>query len=441
MTVPPSNDAPPAVHDDGSHPIAGPASSQASAPHTVVPQPTNDASSQPGSASSTQATTSGQRDSRDELIAKARSFLSSPQVQYQDVATKRAFLAEKGLNAVEVEELLRTLPHQVPNIPPRTYPQPPPSNLPILLLGLARLFSWLAGGSAVLLFVYKYLLLPRVTQSTLARRSLKSHQLSLMRQLNASIATTKQSMSNAFSVLPRLDIYKEPEIYARCGSVPDIVNIIEAKKVDPEVDNSRIPHVTLLRCGIQDLVKSQENDNKCPTTETLFKYLESQIPWLLTDEGLQYESSLWDTLSTCPLFSQVSDSSVQESSDQSHADTPSTSISRWTYTAPPTPDAAPLLKSYQSLSSALPKGTKPGKGPLQHTLQAMSDFTGYISTQVYLPYRPPPSGLGVSTAAGANSVEEDLRKEIRALKGLVLNRRSFLPSVSRNQTPPARTTP
>lgn len=39
-------------------------------------------------------------------------------------------------------------------IPPRTYPQPPPSNLPNLLLGLARLFSWVAGGSAALIFIY-----------------------------------------------------------------------------------------------------------------------------------------------------------------------------------------------------------------------------------------------------------------------------------------------
>jgi hypothetical protein len=39
-------------------------------------------------------------------------------------------------------------------VPPRSYPQPPPSNLPILLLGLARLFSWIAAGSAALVFIY-----------------------------------------------------------------------------------------------------------------------------------------------------------------------------------------------------------------------------------------------------------------------------------------------
>lgn len=53
----------------------------------------------------------------------------------------------------------------------------------------------------------------------------------------------------------------------------------------------------------------------------------------------------------------------------------------------------------------------------------MSDFTGYLSTQVYMPYRTSVIGTGVPQANGQTSLEEELRKEIRALKGLVLNRR------------------
>lgn len=45
-------------------------------------------------------------ESRSDLLARARTFLSSPQVQNQDMAAKRAFLAEKGLNASEIERLL-----------------------------------------------------------------------------------------------------------------------------------------------------------------------------------------------------------------------------------------------------------------------------------------------------------------------------------------------
>lgn len=43
---------------------------------------------------------------RSDLLAKARSFLASPQVQYQDINAKRAFLVEKGLNNAEIADLL-----------------------------------------------------------------------------------------------------------------------------------------------------------------------------------------------------------------------------------------------------------------------------------------------------------------------------------------------
>lgn len=43
---------------------------------------------------------------RSELLAKARSFLASPQVQHQDINAKRAFLVEKGLNDAEIADLI-----------------------------------------------------------------------------------------------------------------------------------------------------------------------------------------------------------------------------------------------------------------------------------------------------------------------------------------------
>ena len=113
---------------------------------------------------------------RSDLIQKARSFLQSPQVRAEDYAAKRRFLSEKGLNDVEIDSLLQetviisaseckylfgiilngtvTQVSQPPLVPPRTYPQPPPSNLPNLLIGLARILSWLAGGSAAFLLLY-----------------------------------------------------------------------------------------------------------------------------------------------------------------------------------------------------------------------------------------------------------------------------------------------
>ena len=46
---------------------------------------------------------------RAELLTRARTFLSSPQVQLQDSDAKRVFLAEKGLTPSEVDQLLREL--------------------------------------------------------------------------------------------------------------------------------------------------------------------------------------------------------------------------------------------------------------------------------------------------------------------------------------------
>jgi hypothetical protein len=94
---------------------------------------------------------------------------------------------------------------------------------------------------------------------------------------------------------------------------------------------------------------------------------------------------------------------------------------RWTYSAPTPPDPSPLLQSVTTLSSALPQA--PRSNSYQHTLQALSDFTGYISTQIYQPFRPTHSGTGFH---GMTSIlgpaEEEFKREVRALKGLVLNR-------------------
>lgn len=50
--------------------------------------------------------------------------------------------------------LTPTQPQPAPAVPPRTYPQPPPSNLPNLLVGVLRIATWAAGGSAAILLLY-----------------------------------------------------------------------------------------------------------------------------------------------------------------------------------------------------------------------------------------------------------------------------------------------
>ena len=109
----------------------------------------------------------------------------------------------------------------------------------------------------------------------------------------------------------------------------------------------------------------------------------------------------------------------------------------WKYVPPPLPTASPLLASLENLQAALPRSQEtapvssgsplPTISARQRTLQVLSDFTGYITTQTYTLGLP--SIRGTSGAiSGGNPVEDELRREIRALKGLVLNRRTFLPS-------------
>ncbi|KAK7061956.1 hypothetical protein R3P38DRAFT_3166948 [Favolaschia claudopus] len=345
---------------------------------------------------------------RVELLNKARAFLHQPQIQREDVLSKRRFLAEKGLNDAEIEGLMRELPVQIPSIPPRTYPQPPPSNLPTLLLGLVRLFSWIIGGAAALSFIYYRILLPRVTATYMARGSLKSHQLSLIRKLNTSLASLKDSQNDVAEVLPRPGDLQEPSAFKACLTLDALLEHANTHKIEL----STISQITLLRCAISD--PSIKTESKKPTTTELFHLLEGKIPWLASDEGASFEQSLWDTLSTCSLF--VSEASPSDSvlSTDSHAGP------CWTYQPPAAPAPTALAHSLSALSASIPKPHPEKHSPFQHALQSMSDFTGYISSQMYAPYLPVGNRFG--TGPTLNTAEEEVRKEIRALKGLVLNR-------------------
>jgi len=101
----------------------------------------------------------------------------------------------------------------------------------------------------------------------------------------------------------------------------------------------------------------------------------------------------------------------------SYKDTPTTSI--WSYSPPIPTTPTPLASSLTALHSSFPTSLL-HTSPFQHALGALSDLTGYISTQLYgLPsYRA--SGFSAGSMLGPE--EEELRREIRTLKGLVLNR-------------------
>jgi hypothetical protein len=252
-----------------------------------------------------------------------------------------------------------------------------------------------------------------------------------MRRLTTSLASLKESQAESHAVLPRPQPYREPVRFSGCHSVAEVLEKLGEK--DPVQD---IPPVSLIRCGIQDYAKGREGDASKPTTEGLFQYLEGQVPWLVSEEGLKYEVSLnilhtlfmlsprcwtqqklWETLSTCPLFTGTPSLPTPSTGTENVEQIPT----RWTYTAPTPPDPSPLLQSLTTLSSALPRVPRPSS--YQHTLQSLSDFTGYISTQLYQPFRPVQGVNGFhGLASTLGPVEEEFKREVRALKGLVLNR-------------------
>lgn len=190
----------------------------------------------------------------------------------------------------------------------------------------------------------------------------------------------------------------------------------------PQLQAKKIPEFSLLRCALEEF--ANEKASMEPSTAELFQVLETRIPWLATEEGVQYQvcavvlsctsslsfrvqNSLWQTLTTCPLFQHSESESAKN-----------LAIYHWSYHPPTPPTPSPLLSSLSSLSSSLPPSST-NMRPSQHTLQTLTDFTGYLTTQVYsFPFHIP-GGSHLSPA------EEELRREIRALKGLVLNRCVF----------------
>ncbi|KAL5527163.1 hypothetical protein ACEPAG_5954 [Sanghuangporus baumii] len=349
-----------------------------------------------------------QTEDRSALLNRARTFLRSPDVIHEDPTTKRRFLTDKGLKEDEIDGLMRELPLQPPPVPPRVYPQPPPSNLPRLLLGLTKILSWLTGGSAILIFIYYRFLLPRITHSALARRSLKQHQVSLLKRLNTSLAELKASQAETHAVLPAPSVSYEPKEFAE---------LHDLEKLGIEKDAPiEVPEFTLLRCTIEALLA----EGKKATKEELFALLEERFTWLKTDEGFAYQNSLWETLTTNPCFSETDENNRLV----------------WTYTAPIAPDPTPLLTSLTSLKSSFPPArTEPSA--IQRTLDTLADFTGYITTQTYQLAAGSMrlhAGHGYSTFGSPSQLtpqQEQVKKEIRALKGLVLNRRTFAPTAVR----------
>ncbi|KAG9317368.1 hypothetical protein JVU11DRAFT_1567 [Chiua virens] len=346
--------------------------------------------------------------SRTELLSRARSFLTSPQGSPQ----------ARSISCSENCRHLYLHAH---------IPTPPPSNLPNLLIGVARIFTWLSGTSALILFIYYRYLLPRLTQSYQARLALRKHQSSLIVGLVASASTLKETQAESYKDLPRIvPVYEDPQ-YAQYHSIHDLLSHLGNPREESSQD---VPDITLLRCALEELDQSETDGT---STEDLFHHLESKLPWLGHEEGATRQNDLWNRLNDCSLF--VSSVPKPGAPGPLPLDHPSRLL--WKYIPPPSRPTPPLLTSLANLRAALPRGKEaapttssslskvPTMSARQRTLQALSDFTGYITTQTYALGLPSLRGPNSGGSSG-NLAEDELRREIRALKGLVLNRRSFL---------------
>ncbi|KZV77117.1 hypothetical protein PENSPDRAFT_596939 [Peniophora sp. CONT] len=339
---------------------------------------------------------------RASLVTRARQFLLSPQIQNEDEPAKRRFLQEKGLSENEIGLLLQEQNTvAAPSIPPRTYPRPPPSNLPVIMAGVLRIMMWGAGAGAVSLLIYHRLLLPRLTRSANARRSLKLHQRDLLSKLTTSAQELRETQRQSFAILPQSTASGELPPYADCKSVKEVLS--------EHTGSAEVPPVSLLRCALIDLGSSTPG----PTTDELYAHLYDKIQWLEGDAA--YQERLWQALNENPRFS----NSAEGSDEPAH----------WSYVVPPPPPDTPTVTSIENLASSLKTHsiTSEPSSYRQHTLQALADFTGYLTTQTYSLASSRLRLPGVQPEL-PSSQEEDVRKEIRALKGLVLNRKSFLPS-------------
>jgi hypothetical protein len=93
-------------------------------------------------------------------------------------------------------------------------------------------------------------------------------------------------------------------------------------------------------------------------------------------------------------------------------------VARWSYQAPTAPHPSSVLTSLTALSSSIPKSPE-DRASTRGLFQTLTDLTAFLTSHAY--------GLSKTSRGTFGDVRmspeaEEVRKEIRALKGLVLNR-------------------
>ncbi|KAG8925300.1 hypothetical protein FRC01_010394, partial [Tulasnella sp. 417] len=262
------------------------------------------------------------------LVEKARQFLHSPEIRWQDKEKKREFLLAKGLDRRDIKMLLEEVAPPPPPLPPRNYPGAKESRMMYLLKWFAKftkVCAYVAGTSAAAVFVYWWLLLPRISSSLAARGELHAQRLAQAERLKEQVE----------------EVARSREIGS--GTAEDEKTVYD--------DSAEL---------------SGEPGPGHPTDES-FKDLTRALSELRT--------SL-----TALRFARQVDKSRQE------------------------------------------------------TLDTVNSLTGYVSARVYsVPGYTANKGV-VKKPPVLGPIEDEVKSEIRALKGLVLNRRSFVASALRSNS-------
>ncbi|KAG8762117.1 hypothetical protein FRC11_011090 [Ceratobasidium sp. 423] len=143
-----------------------------------------------------------------DLVSKAQSFLESPELKENDPKSKAQYLADKGLPADTIDELQQALA-SIPVVPPRTYPEalvsPTRSRLFGNLVTIYYFFTYAAGASAVLTWVYSKFVYPRWVKMIIAKRRLRGHQLGLLKRLTEDLNEHRSKCLTASTIAPSKD--------------------------------------------------------------------------------------------------------------------------------------------------------------------------------------------------------------------------------------------
>lgn len=213
-----------------------------------------------------------------------------------------------------------SLGNQPPPVPPRTYPPLPPSALPTLLIGLAKMLTWLTGSSAIILLIYhvrsflvlytrphprhQRYLLPRLTRNYQARHALHSHASMLLKRLASSSAALQAAQIASYAGLPRAlpPAHREQFPFVEFETLDDVLEHAH-RSAEPTSHNlSRpsspstasppnedvVPDLTILRCALHEVAQAQTGTTSDPgdngiSTEALFAHLERRLPWLSSE--------------------------------------------------------------------------------------------------------------------------------------------------------------